>query len=397
MKRLIILFLLFITAIAISPILIGEKGYILISMGNMTFESTVVTASIFLFILFITLTLLLRLFLGGINLGRGTWRKVSSSNKRKAERNFKQGVSTYLLADYEQAEKQLIKSTDHLSSPSVAYLLAASAAQQQLPITKSSANLEYYLKCLANLNHDKTSIEHVLVTIKLYMQCKNYSDAATLMNQYHKHIGHDERLLKLAMDLALAQQHYQQVIDYLSQAYKAKNISEMYIADVEYSAYLGRFSELLDSQSSHDLFNYWKELSRKQKHKNAIVFAYCKVLAQHQLTDSLEALLLPQLKFNANETFIKKLRELPVFSSLTLIKAVQKHLQKDPENTKWLSLLAFLTFANKQLDLSIKAYTHLFSNASYQDKQDAELYVKALILKDEHQLASKVMSDYLLS
>ena len=56
MKRLVVLILLFFAAVAISPLLINEKGYILIAMGDLTVESTVVTAVIMLILIFIGLS-----------------------------------------------------------------------------------------------------------------------------------------------------------------------------------------------------------------------------------------------------------------------------------------------------------------------------------------------------
>ena len=57
MKRIIFVIVLFFVAVAISPVLIGEKGYILIAMGDITVESTVVTASMMLVALFLLIIL----------------------------------------------------------------------------------------------------------------------------------------------------------------------------------------------------------------------------------------------------------------------------------------------------------------------------------------------------
>ena len=76
MKRIILILIVFFTAIAISPMLIDEKGYILIAMGNITIESTVVTATMMLFALFITLIATLKVLRGGLNFSLGAWNKI---------------------------------------------------------------------------------------------------------------------------------------------------------------------------------------------------------------------------------------------------------------------------------------------------------------------------------
>ena len=46
MKRLLLLLILFLSVVVVTPMLIGEKGYILISIGDSAIETTVITAII---------------------------------------------------------------------------------------------------------------------------------------------------------------------------------------------------------------------------------------------------------------------------------------------------------------------------------------------------------------
>ncbi len=291
-------------AVAISPLLIGEKGYILISMGNITIESTVVTASIFLIILFIALLMSLKVFRGGIRLGKGTWFRVTTAGKRKAQRQFKQGVATYLLEDYAEAEHLLAKSADNSGMASVAYSLAAFAAQQQ----SVDANTEYYLDCLSKEASSSDSLEQVLVIIKQQLKLKNYTKARTLIDDYHKHIGHDSRLLVLEIELRLIEKCFEHVIAYLPKAEKNKKVNQALLYRWQYQAYLGQFEHLITQGDQTKLVNYWQDLARKIQHKQSVVLAYCHVLAKHQLTQSLEQVLLPALKFDASMEFVKQLR-----------------------------------------------------------------------------------------
>lgn len=390
MKRLVLFFVLFFAAVAISPLLIGEKGYILISMGNITIESTVVTASIFLIILFIALLMSLKVFRGGIRLGKGTWFRVTTASKRKAQRQFKQGVATYLLEDYAEAEHLLAKSADNSGMASVAYSLAAFAAQQQ----SADANTEYYLDCLSKEASSSDSLEQVLVIIKQQLKLKNYTKARTLIDDYHKHIGHDSRLLALEIELSLIEQRFEHVIAYLPKAVKNKKVNQALLYRWQYQAYLGQFEHLITQGDQTKLVNYWQDLARKIQHKQSVVLAYCHVLAKHQLTQSLEQVLLPALKFDASMEFVKQLRFLPIGQCQGLITLVQKHLHKDNHSSQWLSCLGFLAFADKQFDMAAKAYASLFHQEGGYDQQDALLYAKVLMAKNEHQQANQLLLRY---
>ncbi len=76
MIRIIIIALIFFAAVAIAPFLIDEKGYILIAMGDLTIESSVVTAGIMLVLLFFTLLVTLKILRGGMNISIGAWHKI---------------------------------------------------------------------------------------------------------------------------------------------------------------------------------------------------------------------------------------------------------------------------------------------------------------------------------
>ncbi|MGJ8691773.1 MAG: heme biosynthesis HemY N-terminal domain-containing protein [Thalassotalea sp.] len=388
MKRLLIIIVLFFLAIAVSPYLIGEKGYILIAFGDFTVESTVVTAGIFLLVLFITLLLSLKLLRGGFKLGQGTWRKITFAGRRKAERQFNQGIAAYLLGDYQQAEQLLSKSAEYEVMPQSGYALAADAAHKQ----KLSAKTEYYLDCLVqNPEVLKDSLVQILVIISQQLQLKNYQKARSLIDEYHKHIGHDYRLFSLEIELSLIEQRFEHVIEYLPKALKDKNITQVKINRWCQQAFLGHFSHLLKTGGQAQLEKYWLSITKKLKQQQEVVFAYCYVLAQHGLNNKLEEYLLPSFKFNADADYLKRIRELPLNNVDSLLNEAQKHLHKDPHSVKWLGCLGFLAYTCHQYDMAVKAYASLLKLDQGFDQQDRLFYAKALIAKQEYQQANQLL------
>jgi HemY protein len=390
MKRLIILFLVFFVAVAISPFLIGEKGYILLAMGDYTIESTVVTASLFILVLFIVLLLSLKLLRGGIRLSVGSWNKLYFAKTRRAQREFSQGIAAYVLGDYPQAEKLLVKSAERNAMENISYLIAADAAQQQ----NLSANTEYYIKCLnaLDLPENAQNLESILVTIHQYIKLKDYTHARQLIDQHHRHLGHDSRLLSLEIDLCLIEQRFDTAIDYLVKARKQKAITEQRITDWEKCAFTGKFNELMVKTDQQALLSYWAKLPRKLKHTDVIIFAYCQQLAQHHIIEPLNKLLLPGFTFIADEQFLKNVRTLPLNRPQALIDQVQKLLHKDPQSIKWLSCLGFLAFAGRQYDMSAKAYGSAYVQSPESlDKADLTFYAKALIAKGQPEPANQLL------
>lgn len=387
MKRIILYFIIVLVAVAIAPQLVGDKGYILIAIGDISIESNVVAAVILLVFTFLFLLIGLKVFGGGIRITTNAWRSVITTSKRKAERHFKQGVSAYLLEDYAQAEQLLVKSAEKSPMPSMAFSIAASAAQKQ----DEAANSEYYLECLAQQLDSNPSLEQVLVIINQQVSLKNYTKARTWLDDYHKHLGHDTRLLALEIEVSLNEQRFEHVLEYLPKAYKEKTYSATRIYEWDHQAYLGHFSQLISQGGKTALVNFWQKLAKKLKQKEAIVLAYCHVLANNHLVQELDDLLLPALKYDVDERFVKQLRNLALTQCVSLIKEAQKHLHKDPHNSKWLSCLGFLAFADKQFEMSAKVYAALIQQPNSYDNQDIILYAKALSANHEHEKSNQIL------
>ena len=122
MILIIIIIIIFLSMMAISPFLIGEKGYILIAMGNTTIELTVLSAGIMLTLLFIALLISLKLLRSGLNFSFGTWNKIAFAGQRRGIANFNKGLAAYMLEDYSQAEELFAKSAIPSKRKQSAYL-----------------------------------------------------------------------------------------------------------------------------------------------------------------------------------------------------------------------------------------------------------------------------------
>lgn len=390
MKRFIVIITLFFLAIAVSPTLIGEKGYILIAMGDVTIESTVVTAAMMLLALFIVILLTLKVLNGGLRISLGAWHSLVFAKQRKGLRNFNKGVTSYILTDYKQAEELLVKSAEPSKLANIAYLLAASSADKQGLVS----NTKHYLNQIKTSGKDISAngLDSVVITIQLMISHKSYDQARKLIDEHHKHIGHDDRLLGLDITLSLIEKRYAYVINQLVKARKSKTISSTDINSWETSAFLAQFTDKIENQSVNALHEYWQNLPRKVKQRECIVLAYCHVLAGHQISEPLTKILLPVIKKGTNKGFLIKMRTLPLTKTEPLIQAVQKHLHHDHQNPQWLSCLAHLAAHGEQWSMAEKAFNTLvhIDGAQY-DKEDLLTFANVLIHQNENIKAIDVL------
>lgn len=391
MKKLILWILIFFAAVAISPLLINEKGYILIAMGDLTIESTVVMACIMLTLLFIALGLSMTLVRGSLRLGFGGWNKIAFANRRRGLRDFNRGIAAFILEDNQQAEHLFAKAAEPSRFTHTSYLLAAAASSKQ----SLRSNTNHYLALLAQEDNGVkgSGLESVLVTIKLLISQEDFAQARSIIDKHHKQIGHDARLLSLEIILSLQEKRFDYVIEQLVSARKQKAITNEKIALWEASAFYGAFNETIRKENNDSLAQRWHKLTRKLKHNEVILWAYCQVLAEHKITEPLNKILLPVIKKGADDTFLKNIRQLPISATDELISAVQKQLHNDPHSGKWLSCLANLAAKSQQLPMAEKAFNSLINLAGTQyDVIDLLNFSQVLEQQGEYKKANQVLN-----
>lgn len=396
MIRFVIIIALFFAVLALSPLLLKEPGYILITLGDNIFELTVYAA---LFWITATLSILFfvyKLLRGTLNLSFKAWTTVAFASRRRGIANFNKGLAAYMLEDYPNAEQLFAKSAEPAKRQQSAYLLAAAAsAKQQL-----DANTNHYLALLEQESNkvDNSGIASVIVKVKLLMnQAKDdaFKKARILIDENHKQIGHDARLLALEIDLCLIEKRFETAVTWLTTARKEKSIHDQTIQAWEDKAYYGAFNDIIVKQNSSQLQTYWNSLSRKVKQREAVLFSYCQVLAEQNITEPLTKLITPILKKEPNQRFLKRLRSLPIKQSESLIAIVQKHLHRDNKSAHWLSCLGHLSVMSEQWSMAEKAFRSLInleanSLTRQYDNDDLKAFAKALTEEGQHQAANEV-------
>ena len=396
MIRFIIIISLFFAMLALSPLLIDEKGYILIAMGETIIELTILSAAILFLLFAISAFIVFKILRGGFKVSFKAWHTVAFAGRRRGIANFNKGLAAYMLEDYQGAELLFAKSALPAKRQQSAYLLAAAAsAKQQL-----DANTNHYLALLEqeSTKLDNSDLASVVVKVKLLMNQKRddaYEKARALIDENHKQIGHDARLLALEIDLCLIEKRFETAVGYLTSARKEKSINDETIQAWEAKAYYGSFNDIIIHQDQTNLQTYWKALGRKIKQREAVLFAYCQVLAEQNITDPLTKLITPMLKKQPNARFLKHLRSLPIKQSEPLIAIVQKHLHSDNQNAQWLSCLGHLAVMSEQWSMAEKAFRSLVKLEANQqekqyDKEDLQALAKALTEEGQHQAANEV-------
>ena len=361
-------------------------------MGETIIELTILSAMIMLTLFTVCAFIIYKVLHGSLKISFKAWTTVAFASRRRGIANFNKGLSAYMLEDYKGAEQLFVKSAEPAKRQQSAYLLAAAASAKQ----NLDTNTNHYLDLLEQESvKSKTSdLASLIVKVKLLMNQKSndaYSQARALIDENHKQIGHDARLLSLEIDLCIIEKRFESAVDYLAVARKEKSIDDETIQVWEKQAYYGAFTDIINQQDEASLISYWKSIGRKIKPRETVLFSYCQVLAEKNIIEPLIKLITPMLKKQPNDRFLKLLRSLPIKESEPLIAVVQKHLHSNIHSPKWLSCLGHLALMSEQWSMAEKAFSSLVKLEGQQyDKQDLQAFAKALTEEGHHQAANEV-------
>lgn len=400
MIRFIGIIVLFFAVLAFSPLLIDEKGYILISLADHIYELTIYTAIFWLTTISILFMLIYKVTKKGFKFSFKLWNSVAFASKRKGIATFNSALGSYLLNDFENAEQLFAKSAKASQRPQSAYLLAACASDQQSLNEKTNHYLD--LLDIESDKFDKDDLTGLLVKIKLLINQKtdeSNEKARTLIDENHIHINRDYHLLSLEIQLSILEKRFETAIKHFPSARKHKKIHQDLVNLWEHQAYYGLFNEKITRYDQGALTSYYDNLGRKVKAKESVVFSYCKTLAEHNISKPLANLIAPLLKKQPSKAFFDFLRTLPIKQGDTLISIVQKHLHKDSQNIQWLSCLGHLALASQQWSLAEKSFRSLLKleqprSALPYTKDDIQGLASALSAQSQHQLANEMWLKY---
>jgi HemY protein len=387
MKLLLLIITFFITAIAAST-LIGDKGYVLIALGQLRIESTVVGFIFMAIALVLASWLLIKLVKQLVRLGHLSWIKLAFASKARANAKFEQGLLRFAAADYQRCEQLMAQCADRCDKPAIAWLYAAASAQQQQNKQQSRYYLAAFLQHKAEL-----SVNDVVVLLTLYLAQSAYSDAEKLLDKHHQLIGHDAQLLGLAIELYLHQKRYSLVADLLSTASKLID-DESRLSQWLFDCYSQWFEQLITEQDSQAVQNKWQQLPKKVKRQPAVMLAYAQVMSAHKLTGDWYDSVINCLKKQPSPWFLHTLQRVSLDDIDRIIAFIQQQLKKTPDSEQWLRLLAHLSANNQQWDLALKAFTKLaeqLQKSQLMSTEDKQCYAKVLMHLAQFEAAAKLL------
>ena len=257
MIRLFLLLVIIGAAMVCGPLLAGNKGYVLIAIGDYTIEMTVISAGILALLLYGVLWCTERLLLRLFHIKGSTRRWFSERRRRKARERTVAGTLALAEGQFQQAETLMRKSAPDSDQALLNYLSAAEAAQAQGQTERRDAYLQQ-----AAEQHPRASLAVSLIRARLLLRQKQYSEAETLLQSLDQAHPQHAVIQQLLEECYLALGHWSQLLALLPQLSKRKQLSADELQQLQQQIYPPLFTERAASAGRDGVMALWQELPR---------------------------------------------------------------------------------------------------------------------------------------
>ncbi|MEH8251733.1 heme biosynthesis HemY N-terminal domain-containing protein [Aeromonas veronii] len=323
MIRIIILVAVMVAGLIFGPQASGNKGYVLIALGNYTIESSV-TSAVILAVLFYGALLIVEWLLGRVfGLRRKTLGWYGSRRRRKANKQTVAATLAMAEGHYSQAEKLMIKGASNSDTPLLNYLSAAKAAQAR----GDDARRDQYLQ-KAQEENPKAELALTLTQTQLQIEQGQYDTALAMLESVYALNPRHPMVLDQLRQVHLARQDWSALCDLIPSLHKVGKLTPKQEEDLLQQAWSGRLQQAAGSLET--LKAVWQDLPRKLRLEPELLACYGDLLRQLGADGEAATLWQEALRKQPMPQLLARLPKLKLDSYHPLLALLQKQ-QGQPE------------------------------------------------------------------
>lgn len=382
-KGLIVL-ALFGAVIFIAPNLMYQQGYILISLGNWTFEGSVVqfTIAITVTVLIIIAVWLAVKYLVLFLIKPSKWWQ---NRYAKVHANFFQtGVDYMALGQWQSAAEQFLKVKRISKKQTAADLALVCAARADNPELSSDITKRL------SADFEITDANQQFASLLILVQQQQFSQALELLNKLDLPVlKQTTAFQQLWLVIQLNNHAWSEVNKQLSKIHKQALKQSTNLADQElkseweqslYDSFNMAFVSYISQFSINKLQQVWAQLSKQNQQINSVSEAYIAAIASQGVSQHIEDLLCDSMSHSGNQWVLNNVRRCYKNTKKVhmdkLFTLVQKQINKAPEDKVLLTIFAYLAAGQKDNQLAKQALEQvIYSN---KNKLDTTLYANVL-------------------
>ncbi|MFM5520965.1 heme biosynthesis HemY N-terminal domain-containing protein [Aeromonas jandaei] len=334
MIRIIILVAVMVAGLIFGPQASGNKGYVLIALGNYTIESSV-TSAVILAVLFYGALLIVEWLLGRVfGLRRKTLGWYGSRRRRKANQQTVAATLAMAEGHYSQAEKLMLKGASNSDTPLLNYLSAAKAAQAR----GDDVRRDQYLQ-KAQEENPKAELALTLTQTQLQIEQGQYDTALAMLESVYALNPRHPMVLDQLRQVHLARHDWAALCDLIPTLHKMGKLTPKQEEELLQQAWNGRLQQAASNLET--LKAVWQELPRKLRLEPELLASYGDLLRRLGADSEAANLWQEALRKQAMPQLLSRLPKLKLDNYQPLLALLQKQ-QGQPEVDNALAQLYLL-------------------------------------------------------
>jgi HemY protein len=370
---------LFGALILIAPQLMGEQGYILISLGNWTLEASVVSfvtasiiAGILLYGIWLTVKYLVVLFVMPTKWWQSRYTKTHANY-------FQTGVDYMALGQWKSAAEQFLKVKRTAKKQTAAELALVCAARANNPELSNTIS-----KTLES-NFEQNDVNQQFASLLILVQQQQFSEALLLLNKLDLSVLKQSTAFQQIWLVIQANNHkWDNVNKYLIKIHK-QAIKQSTGAIQEWNLHLYEtfnfaFVNYIEQFSFNQLQQIWNNFPKASQQIEPVSEAYIAAIASQGVAQHVETLLCDSINHSGNQWVLNNVRRCYQATNKVhmdkLFPLIQKQLNKNQDDKTLLTIFAYLAAGQKDSQLAKQALEQvIYSN---KNKLDTTLYANVL-------------------
>ena len=347
--KLVILCAIFCIAIFVAPSLVDNQGYVFISAGNYTIESSVVVAVGIIILTFILLLLGYQ-FLRWIISCRKLFSGFFDRRREVAAReNLYLGIIALLEQRYSEAHKLLIQNT-HSNHRSVAsYIIAAQAAIQ----TKNEKNCLNALEKVQKLE-PRALLACLILKADLYASLGNYVKSVEILEKARVKYENNPVVYRKLANLCVKLGDFKKLREIIPYIKACKAFPFDDFLQLQFAVYK---QDLQNIDNLVDLNELWNKVSRSLKKQPVILGLFARKFAEVEDSKMAEKIFIEGLRKFNEKAVLQEIYTCNI--SLPKLLAKLEAAYDNPEKQKNVDLLRALAnqyFAGKDYCLALEYF-----------------------------------------
>ncbi len=318
-----------------------QAGYVLVSVGDITLETSLFLAAGAAIVAVLLGYFLVRMLVRVVRTPgsmRGWWRR---RRRIRAQQRLIRGLVRMAEGRYADAERALVNSAVHADMPMLHYLCAAWSAHR----SGAARRRDHYL-ALADRQDPEARLAIGLVQAQLYLEDEQWETAFATLNYLDEKYPRQPRVLELLCRACVPLGEWDRLLTMLPALKRLGTLEKGYVADLEQRAARGSLLAAARNDEAA-LERAWNRLPRSASSNPAVILTYVDARMQFNPGDPVaEKLLRNGLRHAWRPSWVERYGRLDMKDPGPPFAIVEAWLKERPEDAALLLAAGRLAIAN---------------------------------------------------